>query len=87
MRFKQLIVAVLPSDEEAATGDIIDATETNLVALRRVIYLTIQSSLDFEECVHKLLKMELKPGQEVSSAVHGSALKSSTPVSMHDLFY
>ena len=45
---------------------IVDATETNMVALRRTIYLTIQSSLDFEECVHKLLKMELKPGQEVS---------------------
>ena len=40
-------------------------TETNLVALRRVIYLTIQSSLDFEECAHKMLKINLKPGQEV----------------------
>lgn len=49
------------------TGDkqtIVDQTETNLVALRRTIYLTIQSSLDFEECAHKLLKMELRPGQE-----------------------
>jgi pre-mRNA-splicing factor CWC22 len=55
------------AEAEEATGDgnIIDATETNLVALRRVIYLTIQSSLDFEECVHKMLKIELKPGQEV----------------------
>ena len=44
---------------------IIDNTETNMVALRRTIYLTIQSSLDFEECAHKLMKMELKPGQEV----------------------
>uniref|UniRef100_T1JEJ7 MI domain-containing protein n=1 Tax=Strigamia maritima TaxID=126957 RepID=T1JEJ7_STRMM len=57
-------------EEEEEEGDdkdkvIIDNTETNLVALRRTIYLTIQSSLDFEECAHKLLKMELKPGQEV----------------------
>lgn len=44
---------------------IIDNTETNLVALRRTIYLTINSSLDFEECAHKLMKMQLKPGQEV----------------------
>ncbi|KAL3217623.1 hypothetical protein MRX96_032256 [Rhipicephalus microplus] len=44
-------------------GEIIDNTETNLVALRRTIYLTIQSSLNFEECAHKLLKLELKPGQ------------------------
>lgn len=45
---------------------IIDQTETNLVALRRTIYLTIQSSIGAEECAHKLLKMNLRPGQEVS---------------------
>ncbi|XP_013192998.2 pre-mRNA-splicing factor CWC22 homolog [Amyelois transitella] len=58
------------SDDEEAEGEhkpvtIIDNTETNLIALRRTIYLTINSSLDFEECAHKLMKMELKPGQEV----------------------
>ncbi|XP_014668992.1 PREDICTED: pre-mRNA-splicing factor CWC22 homolog [Priapulus caudatus] len=51
-------------DEEGAKTTVVDATETNLVALRRSIYLTIQSSLDYEECAHKLLKLELKPGQE-----------------------
>eukprot|EP00794_Sanderia_malayensis_P017424 gene17424-19168_t len=50
--------------EESAKMDIIDKTETNLVALRRTIYLTIQSSLDYEECAHKMMKMQLKPGQE-----------------------
>lgn len=56
-------------DEEGADGAaapdadaIIDKTETNLVALRRTIYLTIQSSLDFEECAHKMLRMNLKEG-------------------------
>ncbi|KAL3855231.1 hypothetical protein ACJMK2_014451 [Sinanodonta woodiana] len=44
---------------------IVDNTETNLVILRRTIYLTVQSSLDFEECAHKMMKMDLKPGQEV----------------------
>lgn len=44
---------------------IFDNTETNLTALRRTIYLTIHSSLDFEECAHKLMKMQLKPGQEI----------------------
>ena len=51
--------------EEEKKTLIIDSTETNLVALRRTIYLTIQSSLDFEECAHKLVKMQMKPGQEV----------------------
>lgn len=52
-------------DAEAAEKEkeqILDKTETNLVALRRTIYLTIQSSLDFEECAHKLLRMNLKEG-------------------------
>lgn len=52
-------------EEVAESTKIIDNTETNLIALRRTIYLTIQSSLDYEECAHKLLKMELKPGQEI----------------------
>lgn len=56
-------------DQAEENGEIIDNTETNLVALRRTIYLTIQSSLNFEECAHKLLKLELKPGQ-VSEMCH-----------------
>ncbi|KAL7675726.1 hypothetical protein ACOME3_001993 [Neoechinorhynchus agilis] len=31
---------------------------------RRTIYLTIQSSINFEECAHKLMKMNLRPGGE-----------------------
>ncbi|KAJ6219488.1 hypothetical protein RDWZM_005300 [Blomia tropicalis] len=42
---------------------IIDNTETNLITLRKTIYLTIQSSLDFEECAHKLLKLEINESQ------------------------
>ena len=40
------------------------------MALRRTIYLTIQSSLDFEECAHKLIKMQLKPGQEARYTIY-----------------
>ncbi|VDL73794.1 unnamed protein product [Nippostrongylus brasiliensis] len=42
-----------------ATTEIIDNTEQNLVAFRREVYLTIQSSLDFQEAAHKLLKMKV----------------------------
>ena len=42
-----------------------DRTETNLVNLRRIIYLTIMNALNYEEAVHKLLKIELQEGQEV----------------------
>ncbi|XP_055918046.1 pre-mRNA-splicing factor CWC22 homolog [Eupeodes corollae] len=52
-------------EEKAKAELIIDNTETNLIALRRTIYLTINSSLDYEECAHKLMKMQLKPGQEI----------------------
>ncbi|KAE9418407.1 hypothetical protein Angca_009604 [Angiostrongylus cantonensis] len=43
----------------SATTEIIDNTEQNLVAFRREVYLTIQSSLDFQEAAHKLLKMKV----------------------------
>ena len=53
----------------ASRGDgkveIADLTETNLVNLRRTIYLTIMSSLDFEEAGHKLMKLNIPPGAEV----------------------
>ena len=51
-------------EDEEEKQKIIDQTETNLVGLRRTIYLTLQSSLDFEEAAHKLLKLQVKPGQE-----------------------
>ncbi|XP_020521154.1 pre-mRNA-splicing factor CWC22 homolog [Amborella trichopoda] len=52
-------------EEEEEKLQIKDETETNLVNLRRTIYLTIMSSVDFEEAGHKLLKIKLEPGQEM----------------------
>lgn len=60
-----LIAASLTVLYFAEDGAIVDETETNLVALRRTIYLTVQSSLDHNECAHKMMKMQLKPGQEI----------------------
>jgi pre-mRNA-splicing factor CWC22 len=45
--------------------EIVDMTEQDLVAFRRNVYLTIQSSLDYQEAAHKLIKNELKPKMEV----------------------
>eukprot|EP00892_Ulva_mutabilis_P011560 jgi/Ulvmu1/8777/UM048_0032.1 len=41
-----------------------DMTSTDLVNLRRTLYLTIMSSATFEEAGHKLLKLRLPPQQE-----------------------
>ncbi|PIA13392.1 MIF4G-domain-containing protein [Coemansia reversa NRRL 1564] len=41
-----------------------DLTETELINLRRTIYLSIMSSMSFEEAAHKLLKIEIRPGEE-----------------------
>ena len=54
------------SEEDEGEMKIQDETQTNMLALRRTIYLTITSSLSFEECAHKMLQMSIKPGQEVS---------------------
>ncbi|OQD73122.1 hypothetical protein PENDEC_c017G05363 [Penicillium decumbens] len=52
------------SDEEEQQMDIKDQSNTDLVNLRRTIYLTIMSSIDFEECCHKLMKINLPTGLE-----------------------
>ncbi|KAF8083636.1 hypothetical protein N665_0761s0011 [Sinapis alba] len=59
------------SDEEEDEEQmrIRDETETNLVNLRRTIYLTIMSSVDFEEAGHKLLNIKLEPGQEMELCI------------------
>ncbi|KAL7530647.1 hypothetical protein ACHAXR_003611, partial [Thalassiosira sp. AJA248-18] len=59
----------VPDQALAESGDkktvvIEDLTETDLVHLRRTIYLTIMSSATFEECTHKLAKMDIPDGRE-----------------------
>ncbi|KAK4283850.1 hypothetical protein QN277_000754 [Acacia crassicarpa] len=56
-------------EEEAEPMEITDETETNLINLRRTIYLTIMSSVDFEEAGHKLLEIKLEPGQEMELCI------------------
>jgi len=51
--------------EENKNDQIIDFTETDLINLRRTIYLTIISSIDYQECAHKLLKLNMREGQEM----------------------
>ncbi|KAF8810015.1 hypothetical protein BYT27DRAFT_7209637 [Phlegmacium glaucopus] len=52
-------------DEVAETKEgIEDRTETNLVNLCRIIYLTIMNALNYEEAVQKLLKIQIQEGQE-----------------------
>ncbi|PHH69071.1 hypothetical protein CDD80_7041 [Ophiocordyceps camponoti-rufipedis] len=51
-------------DEETKALEIKDQSNADLVNLRRTIYLTIMSSADPEEAVHKLMKINLPAGQE-----------------------
>ena len=55
-------LAMVPATSQAVT--IQDMSEADLVHLRRTIYLTIMSSATFEECTHKLAKIEIPPGRE-----------------------
>ncbi|KAF4624253.1 hypothetical protein G7Y89_g13920 [Cudoniella acicularis] len=50
--------------QEEKALEIKDQSNTDLVNLRRTIYLTIMSSIDPEECCHKLMKVTLPAGQE-----------------------
>lgn len=51
-------------DEGEKAMEIKDQSNTDLVNLRKTIYLTIQSAIDPEEAVHKLLKISLPAGME-----------------------
>ncbi|KAI5465560.1 hypothetical protein BGZ63DRAFT_373940 [Mariannaea sp. PMI_226] len=51
-------------DQETKEMEIKDQSNADLVNLRRTIYLTIMSSADPEEAVHKLMKINLPAGQE-----------------------
>jgi pre-mRNA-splicing factor CWC22 len=51
-------------DEQVKAMDVKDQTNADLVNLRRTIYLTIKSSGGFEECVHKLMRVNLPHGLE-----------------------
>ncbi|SPO00514.1 related to CWC22 - involved in mRNA splicing [Cephalotrichum gorgonifer] len=51
-------------EEEQRALEIKDQTNADLVSLRKTIYLTIQSAISPEEAVHKLMKVNLPPGQE-----------------------
>ena len=50
--------------DKKKTQVIHDLTESDLVHLRRTIYLTIMSSATFEECTHKLTKVNIPLGRE-----------------------
>lgn len=51
-------------DEEQKAVEIKDQSNADLVNLRRTIYLTLMSSADYEESVHKLLRIQIPPGLE-----------------------
>lgn len=51
-----------------------DLTEDEKMSLRRTIYLTIMSSVDFEECAHKILKMNIGLGQEEEVKMMGDSI-------------
>jgi pre-mRNA-splicing factor CWC22 len=58
-------LAIVPASSKAMTTVIQDLTEEDLIHLRRTIYLTIMSSATFEECTHKLNKIEIPQGREI----------------------
>ncbi|RKP01656.1 hypothetical protein CXG81DRAFT_11698, partial [Caulochytrium protostelioides] len=60
--------AALATDESVpvpATQTITDETSASQIAFRRAVYLTIMSSLSFEECAHQLLKIGIPKAFEM----------------------
>lgn len=56
-------------DEEGEESkmEIMDQTNNDIIELRRKIYLTVMSSVNFEEACHKLMKLHIPEGHEVTT--------------------
>ena len=65
------------------SSEITDMSGADLVNLRRTIYLTIMSSMDFEECGHKIMKMGIPPGRENELVRHPPSVISVISVIYH----
>ncbi|KAG2200630.1 hypothetical protein INT47_007374 [Mucor saturninus] len=52
-------------DDEENKMEIMDQTNNDIIELRRKIYLTVMSSVNFEEACHKLMKLHIPEGHEV----------------------
>ena len=61
---QEMVPAASSAANRKKTQVIHDLTESDLVHLRRTIYLTIMSSATFEECTHKLTKVDIPLGRE-----------------------
>ena len=58
-----------PEEQEEQKKVLIkDMTDADTVNLRKMIYLNVMSSVDFEECANKMLKLKIRPGQEIEVA-------------------
>ena len=52
------------SDEDKEDDPILDNTGMNEIQFRRTMYLTLMSSINFEETVHKIIHLKLPAGSE-----------------------
>ena len=58
-------ISEFPEVKQIKGKDIIyDLSEQDLVKYRKMIYMIVVSSIDFEECCHKLLKQNVREGLE-----------------------
>ncbi|KAI3645890.1 hypothetical protein MP228_008818 [Amoeboaphelidium protococcarum] len=76
---------VQPTTTQDGKVVIYDKTDAESVALRKKIYLTLRSSLDFEEACHKLLLLKLKLGQD--QLVSAMVIECAYQESIYEKFY
>eukprot|EP00357_Protocruzia_adherens_P001393 CAMPEP_0115004928 /NCGR_PEP_ID=MMETSP0216-20121206/19549_1 /TAXON_ID=223996 /ORGANISM="Protocruzia adherens, Strain Boccale" /LENGTH=935 /DNA_ID=CAMNT_0002371119 /DNA_START=97 /DNA_END=2905 /DNA_ORIENTATION=- len=74
-------------DDDKNREKIVDLTEQDLIDMKKDIYLVIQSSLDHNDCCHKLLKMNFPEGQEmeICNMILESGMRSTTYLRFYGL--
>jgi len=78
----------MPDERDEEDDELMeDFTEKDLINLKRVIYLTIQSSVDYEECLHKIIKMKTGLGheEEVCNMIIDCCMQERTYITFYGL--
>jgi pre-mRNA-splicing factor CWC22 len=79
-KYLRIAMLILASTVAPEKEGIQDMTETDLVNLRRSIYLTLMNSLGFEEAVHKLMNISVPEGKEVCRTIEKRIVRGRSSI-------
>lgn len=65
LHLKEIKLPTVDEENPEELEQMHDFTEEEKISLRRTIYLTIMNSIDYEDCIHKIVRMNVGVGHEI----------------------